>query len=199
LETNVNAILGKLGMSNARLKAEWESFVDGGLVLQGEGGATCIRAQGAETMRFLFEANPNEGFKSLDKIASGGEISRLILAFKVATPLPQRGNPPRQAVKLYIFDEVDSGIGGAIAYGVAKQIKALSQHAQVFLISHLQQMAAVADTHFLIGKQVIDGRAHVSIRRLEGDARVREVARMVAGDQITDRTLQFAAELTKKK
>jgi len=196
LETSINAILGKLGMPSARLKIEWESFADGGLVLQGERETICVRAQGAETMRFLFEANPSEGFKPLDKIASGGELSRLILAFKSAAPSSERGNGAR---KLYIFDEVDSGIGGAIAYAVAKQIKALSQRAQVFLISHLQQMAAVADTHFLIGKDVVDGRAHVSVRRLEGDARVREVARMVAGDQITDRTLQFAAELTKKK
>ena len=196
LEKNVNAILGKLGMVNARLRIEWETFTDGGLKLQGTDAPICVRAQGAETIRFLFEANPSEGFKPLDKIASGGELSRLILAFKSAAPSAPRGNGSK---KLFVFDEVDSGIGGSIAYAVAKQIKAISQRAQVFLISHLQQMAAVADTHYLIGKEVVDGRAHVGVRRLEGDARVREVARMVAGDQITDRTLQYAAELTKKK
>lgn len=196
LERNVNAILGKLGMINARLRIEWESFTDGGHSLPGPNGTICVRAQGAETIRFLFEANPSEGFKPLDKIASGGELSRLILAFKSAVPSGHRGNGSK---KLFVFDEVDAGIGGSIAYAVAKQIKAISQRAQVFLISHLQQMAAVADTHYLIGKEVIDGRAHVGVRRLDGDARVREVARMVAGDQITDRTLQYAAELTKKK
>lgn len=113
-----------------------------------------------------------------------------------ASPHTERGNGNN---KLYVFDEVDTEIGGAVAYAVAKQIKALAQHSQVFLISHLRQMAAAADTHFLMSKDTIDGRARVTIRRLEGDARVREVARMVAGDEITDRTLQFAAELTKKR
>jgi DNA repair protein RecN (Recombination protein N) len=196
LESDANKILGKLGMPSARLNIEWEPFADGGLAFLTGDGPVCVRSQGAETMRFMFEPNPSEGFKPLDKIASGGELSRLILAFKSVSPSVARSNGSR---RLYVFDEVDSGIGGSTAYAVAKQIKALAQRAQVFLISHLQQMAAVADTHFLIGKDVVDGRAHVTVRRLDGDARVREVARMVAGDQITDRTLQYAAELTRKK
>lgn len=198
LEQSVNAVLGKLGMPSAQLKVAWEPFIDGGLAIPSDHGVVHVHAAGSgcETMHFLFEANPNEGFKPLDKIASGGELSRLLLAFKSAFPHAERGNGDN---KLYIFDEVDAGIGGAVAYAVAKQIKTLAQHAQVFLISHLQQMAAAADAHFLISKDTVDGRARVTIRRLEGEARVREVARMVAGDEITDRTLQFATELTKKK
>jgi DNA repair protein RecN (Recombination protein N) len=101
--------------------------------------------------------------------------------------------------QLFVFDEIDSGIGGAVAYAVAKQIKNLAQHAQVFLITHLQQMAAAADTHYLISKNTTDGRARVKIERLDGPARVREVARMLAGDEVTDSSLDVAAELVNSK
>jgi DNA repair protein RecN (Recombination protein N) len=136
-------------------------------------------------------------------------LSRLLLAFKSVEI--EQGNGGRKRTNgnrhkngeppapLFIFDEIDSGVGGSVAYAVAKQIKNLAQHAQVFLITHLQQMAAVADTHYLISKHTVDGRARVKIERLDGQDRVREVARMVAGDEVTETTLEVAAELVNGK
>jgi DNA repair protein RecN (Recombination protein N) len=209
VETKLNDLLAGLGMPDARLKIKLTAHTDGGLSIVTDDGTSHIRQSGAESVRFTFEANPEEGFKSLDKIASGGELSRLLLAFK-SIEIGRRnggrkrpngngaknGDPPGQ---LFIFDEIDAGIGGAVAYSVAKQIKTLAQHAQVFLITHLQQMAAAADTHYLISKHTTDGRARVKIERLESQARVREVARMLAGDEVTDSTLDVAAELVNSK
>lgn len=200
LEKRANELLGVLGMKNARLKVEWTAVYDGGLEIQTTGEAMRVREFGTESVRFTFEANPNEGFKPLDKIASGGELSRVLLAFKsleIAGKNGGKGNG-QPAPPLYVFDEIDSGIGGATAYAVAKQIKELAKRTQVFLITHLQQMAAPADHHFRIAKETVDKRARVQIQSLDHDARVRELARMVAGDNITDSTLEFAAELTER-
>lgn len=200
LEKRANELLGTLGMKNARLKVEWTAVFDGGLEVRTDGDAMRVREFGTESVRFTFEANPNEGFKPLDKIASGGELSRVLLAFKsleISEKSGGKGNG-HPAPPLYVFDEIDSGIGGATAYAVAKQIKGLAKHTQVFLITHLQQMAAPADHHFQIAKQTVDKRARVQIQSLDHEARVRELARMVAGDSITDSTLEFAAELTER-
>jgi DNA repair protein RecN (Recombination protein N) len=209
LETRLNVLVGKLGMPEAKIKIETRAFTDGGLDVATDDGPMHVRKTGAEFVRFTFEANPKEGFKPLDKIASGGELSRLLLAFKSIeisrrNPERKRGNGDKKRngdhiAPLFVFDEVDSGIGGAVAYAVAKQIKTLAQNAQVFLITHLQQMAAAADSHYLIAKQTTDGRARVTVERLDDDARVRELARMVAGDEITASTLEVAAELANAK
>lgn len=192
LEKKINAILHELGMKDARLRLEWHEFHEGGLEVNGAQGTRRIHPIGAEAATFTLESNPNEGFKPLDRIASGGELSRVLLALKsVVMESARNGHRP-----LFVFDEIDSGIGGAVAYCVAKRIKALAKSGQVFLVSHLQQMAAAADIHFLIAKSTMDSRARVTIRRLDREERVREIARMVAGDEITDSTLQFAAELS---
>jgi len=192
LEGAVNAAIGSLGMADARLSVALDGHQEGGLAATGEGGTRFIHEDGAEEVRFLFEANPREGFKPLDKIASGGELSRLLLAFKSVTA-------PSGSGMLYIFDEIDAGLGGQTAHAVARQIKSLAGGGQVFLISHLQQLAAVADVHLRIAKKTAGGRARVSIEVLQGDERVAELARMVAGDQVTERTLEFAAELTRPR
>ena len=181
LEKKVDALLSTLGMSGARIQVEMTpTAID---------GTDAIGPNGAERIRFLFEANPAEGFKPLDKIASGGELSRLLLAFKTITGGPHDN-------RLYVFDEIDSGIGGETAHKVASRIADLSKHAQVFLVSHLQQMAAPADSHVQISKQTVRGRSKVRLRLLRGEERIGELARMVAGDRITERTLEYAAELT---
>ncbi len=200
LEKQANGLLETLGMKNARLKVEWTQVFEGGLEVHSDHGPMRVREFGTESVRFTFEANPNEGFKPLDKIASGGELSRVLLAFKSLEISEQNGGKSNghPAGPLYVFDEIDSGIGGATAYAVAKQIKSLAKHAQVFLITHLQQMAAPADHHFQIAKQTVDKRARVRIESLDHDARVHELARMVAGDSITDSSLEFAAELTER-
>lgn len=195
IETRINTVLEELGMKDARLRCEWIEFSEGGLCVAATQGLKSIHPVGAEAVTFTLESNPGEGFKPLDKIASGGELSRVLLALKsVGMDGSRNGHRP-----LFVFDEIDSGIGGAVAHSVAKRIKSLAKNGQVFLVSHLQQMAAAADTHFLITKDTRDNRARVAIRRLDAQERVREIARMVAGDRITDSTLQFAAELTNSK
>ena len=102
---------------------------------------------------------------------------------------------PENDVSFLVFDEVDSGIGGKVAYAVAKQLKALARHYQVFLISHLQQMASLADHHFQVVKKRSGGRVTTRIRLLDQKERVEEVARMMATEKITDATLKHAAEI----
>jgi len=192
LQAAVDAAISRLGMAEARVTVQLSPHADGGLAVTVDGVSSRIHENGAELVRFLFEANPKEGFKPLDKIASGGELSRLLLAFKSATASPDNG-------MLYIFDEIDAGLGGQTAHAVAQQIRALARESQVFLISHLQQLAAVADQHYRIIKKTTGGRARVTIMRIDGEERVRELARMVAGDTVTERTLEFAAELTRAR
>ncbi|HUU45138.1 MAG TPA: DNA repair protein RecN, partial [Acidobacteriota bacterium] len=184
----VNGALAGLGMSGARVRVDVVARTDGGITVGSDDGPIHVHESGADEVQFTFEANPKEGFKPLHKIASGGELSRLLLAFKNA--MPARGQS-----RLYIFDEVDSGIGGRTAALVAERIAELARGSQVFLISHLQQMAAPADQHCLIEKRTVRQRARVTLRNLTGDERVQELARMVAGDEVTERTLEFASEL----
>ncbi len=208
LAKSVNAVINRLGMTKASVKVELTPHAEGGIVIS----ETRIHDDGAEQVRFLFEANPAEGYKPLHKIASGGELSRLLLAFKSSTPSPSRHREERRSPKakeatkrslsappLYIFDEIDSGIGGQTAHAVASEIKALAKNSQVFLITHLQQLATVADAHYRITKKASAGRARVTVDHLEGDNRIRELARMIAGDDVTNRTLEFAAELAGTK
>lgn len=208
LAKSVNSIINRLGMTKASVKVDLTPHTEGGIVVSD----VRIHDDGSEQVRFLFEANPAEGYKPLHKIASGGELSRLLLAFKSATPSPSRHREERHSPKakeatkrslsapsLYIFDEIDSGIGGQTAHAVASEIKALAKNSQVFLITHLQQLATVADAHYRITKKTSAGRARVTVDHLEGDNRVRELARMIAGDDVTDRTLEFAAELAGTK
>lgn len=216
LAKSVNTVINRLGMTKASVKIDLSPHADGGIMISG----TRLHDDGGEQVRFLFEANPAEGYKPLHKIASGGELSRLLLAFKSSlvpsgmeatgkrkrgSPLPEgevvpsktgrvRGHSP-----LYIFDEIDSGIGGQTAHAVASEIRALAKDSQVFLITHLQQLATVADAHYRISKKTSGGRARVTVDHLEGDERIRELARMIAGDDVTDRTLEFAAELAGTK
>jgi DNA repair protein RecN (Recombination protein N) len=206
LSRAVNTVIARLGMTKASVKIDLSPHTDGGIVIS----ASRIHDDGAEQVRFLFEANPAEGFKPLHKIASGGELSRLLLAFKSAgfsSAVAAALEPPSRAKKrggsspaatnaaLYIFDEIDSGIGGQTAHAVAREIKALAKNSQVFLITHLQQLANVADAHYRISKKTVSGRARVTVDHLEDDHRIHELARMIVGDDVTDRTLEFAAEL----
>lgn len=205
LAAGANAVIQRLGMAKAAVRIDLTPHTEGGLLIDGHR----LHDTGAESAQFLFEANPAEGFKPLHKIASGGELSRLLLAFKSAVQdngtqraatKPRRGSTPAPtAAPLYIFDEIDSGIGGQTAHTVAREIKTLAADAQVFLITHLQQLATVADTHFRITKKTAAGRARVIVEPLTGDARIQELARMIAGDEVTDRTLELAAELASAK
>ena len=147
------------------------------------------RAAGAEMASFLFAPNPGEPEKPLEKIASGGELSRLQLAIRsVAAGRRGRG-------RTLVFDEVDSGIGGRVAEVVGKKLRDLAAHDQVLCVTHVPQIAALADWHFLAEKREARGRTVASVRLIEGRERVAEIARMLAGEKVPDTALKHARTL----
>ncbi|GFO69166.1 DNA repair protein RecN [Geomonas limicola] len=145
------------------------------------------RAYGFERAEFLFSPNPGEPPRPLAKVASGGELSRLMLALKQLHP--------ESEVPTLIFDEVDTGIGGATSALVGVKLKKVAGAQQVLAITHLPQVAAFADQHLRVEKAVSDGRTSTCVQRLEGEGRVAEVARMLGGAKITEKTLEHAREL----
>ncbi len=145
------------------------------------------RAAGLERVEFLFSPNPGEPPKPLSRIASGGELSRLMLALKQIHP--------ESDVPTLIFDEVDSGIGGATSALVGKKLKKVANRQQVLCITHLPQVAAFADHHFKVEKRVEGGRTTTAVALLAGEARVAEMARMLGGEKITSNTLAHAREM----
>ncbi|BCO09712.1 DNA repair protein RecN [Desulfolithobacter dissulfuricans] len=156
-----------------------------------ESDAENIQATGQDQVTFLFSANPGEEPKPLVKVVSGGELSRLMLAMKCLLAR-------RDQVETVVFDEVDAGIGGKAAEAVAGKISELAGHHQVFCITHLPQIAAYATAHYLVEKQVLEGRTSTSIRMLDGDSRVLELARMLGGNSLTDQTMAFARDLIER-
>jgi len=151
-------------------------------------GLDGIQSTGRDIVEFLFSANPGEPPKPLAKIVSGGELSRLMLAMKCLLAR-------RDQVDTVIFDEVDAGIGGQAAESVAEKIGELAGHHQVLCITHLPQIAAWADLHFKVEKQVENGRTRTVINALDEKARTQELARMLGGEHPTEQTLAFADEL----
>jgi len=145
-------------------------------------------ASGAEVVEFFFSANAGEPARPLTKIASGGEISRLMLAIKTALA-------GKAGVPTLIFDEVDVGLGGRAAAVMARKLAELAEHYQVVVISHLPQIAAAAAAHFRIEKVEADGRVITQVASLNRDQRIAEVARMLAGEEITDTAIANAREL----
>lgn len=140
---------------------------------------------GSDVVEFLFSANAGEDTKPLAKIASGGEISRVMLAMKSALA-------GRAGVPTLIFDEVDTGLGGAAAAAVGKKIRALGEHYQVLAISHLPQVASQANEQFRIQKDEVSGRVETSVVLLSEEERVSEIARMLAGDEVSEHAVANA-------
>ena len=149
-----------------------------------EGGS----AQGDEAVEFLVAANPGQEPRPLAKVASGGELSRISLAIQVITS-------KAAAVPTMIFDEVDSGIGGAVAEIVGKNLRALGRERQVLCVTHLPQVAAQADHQWSVAKVMANGAVRSSVAVLDSAARIEELARMLGGTQITATTRKHAAEL----
>jgi DNA repair protein RecN (Recombination protein N) len=144
--------------------------------------------QGLERGEFYLAPNPGEEPKPLAWIASGGELSRIMLALRRAAPDGE--SPP-----CLVFDEVDAGIGGIAATAVGEKLHKVAQELQVLCITHLPQVAAYADSHYRVEKREEGGRTFTALTRLRGDERVLEMARMLGGAQITERTLDHAREL----
>jgi DNA repair protein RecN (Recombination protein N) len=147
------------------------------------------RPSGLETASFLFAPNPGEPEKPVEKIASGGELSRLQLAIQSVAA----GRPGSR--RTLVFDEVDSGIGGRTAEVVGRKLRALSAGGQVLCVTHVPQIAALADRHFLAEKREVRGRTVAAVRRLEGQERVAEIARMLAGEKVPETAMKHARTL----
>ncbi|MEO8190535.1 MAG: DNA repair protein RecN [Acidobacteriota bacterium] len=147
------------------------------------------RESGAETAVFLFAPNPGEAEKPVEKIASGGELSRLQLAIQSVAG-KGRGQAPTM-----VFDEVDAGIGGRTAEVVGKKLLALAAHRQVLCVTHVPQIAALADRHFHAAKSEVGGRTVASVAALTGPGRVSEIARMLAGETVPETARKHAEAL----
>jgi len=147
-----------------------------------------LRSDGFDQVEFMLSPNVGEPLKPLAKIASGGELSRIMLALK--SILARSGS-----VEAVIFDEVDAGIGGATAEVVGEKLQALARFHQILCITHLPQIASKAQTHFQVKKQVIDGRTQTLIAELTEKERVEEIARLLAGREITPQALAHAREM----
>ncbi len=156
-------------------------------------------ASGFNKVEYLISANPGEPLGPVEHIASGGELSRVMLALKCSVAQPgsarRRAKPP--ARQTLVFDEIDAGIGGRAAEAVGRKLKALAQSAQVLCITHLPQIASFADHHYLIEKDQIAGRTRTSVRRLSGRERTQELARMLSGAQLTDTSIRHAEQMLK--
>ncbi|GCL70575.1 DNA repair protein RecN [Paenibacillus naphthalenovorans] len=147
-----------------------------------------LTRDGADQVEFLISANPGEPLRSLSKIASGGEISRVMLALKSIFARVDR-------IPVLVFDEVDTGVSGRAAQAIAEKMSKLSQSCQVFSITHLPQVACMADAHYRIHKTTDGDRTYTNVDDLGTDERIHELARMLGGVEVTEKTLQHAQEM----
>jgi DNA repair protein RecN (Recombination protein N) len=182
LEKAISRELSTLSFTTAEFKAEFAPV---------EKNLHEITPSGWDRVEFMFSANTGEPLKPLAKIASGGELSRLLLGLKCILAR-------RDQVGTVIFDEVDAGIGGQAAEDIALKIKQLSDHHQVLCITHLPQIAAKADEHFRVDKTLRNKRTRTEITLLDEENRVFELARMLAGDSVNEETMAFAKGLLRK-
>ena len=149
---------------------------------------TELSSTGADNVAFYMSANAGEALKPMSKVASGGELARIMLAMK--NVLAQQDN-----INTLIFDEVDTGVSGRAAQKVAQKLKSVSKHKQVLCVTHLPQLAALADTHMLIAKEERDGRTYTTVTPLDFEGRKQELARIIGGANITEITLKSAEEM----
>ncbi len=177
LGERIEAELRDLSMPGVRFRAELTD-------VQGRPG---FRADGCDEVRFLMSANAGAAPGRISKIASGGELSRIMLAMKSVLAAGD-------AVDTLIFDEIDAGVSGVAAQRVGEKMAALARHRQIICITHLPQIAAMADQHYAIRKTVRDGRTYTSVTPLDRDGRVRELARLHGGDIVTETALRAAEE-----
>ena len=152
------------------------------------GENTSYSANGFDDPEFMISTNPGEPVKPLGKVASGGELSRIMLAIKTVMA-------DADEIESLIFDEIDSGISGRTAQMVAEKMNVLGQKHQIICITHLPQIAAMADAHYQIQKQVHDNETHSDIYRLTEGESVLELARMLGGVEITDAVVNNAKEM----
>jgi DNA repair protein RecN (Recombination protein N) len=149
---------------------------------------------GADAVEFLISPNAGEELKPLERIASGGELSRVALALKTCTA-PSKAS--KQAPRTLVFDEIDAGVGGSAAEAVGRRLKKLASTSQVLCVTHLPQIAGFADHHYSVEKQTVKGRTLAAIEELTPAGRTREIGRMLSGERVTPEALRHAEQLLK--
>ena len=182
LERLVEKEIALLGMKKAAFKAEVRT------VPASLSDPSSVRDEGIDDVEFLISPNPGEELRPLRKIASGGELSRVMLALRSLG----KGTEPAKAL---IFDEIDAGIGGKTAEAVAEKLKSLARRHQVLCITHLPRIAASAAHHFRVEKSVERSRTFTTVKELTPEDRVEEIARLISGTQVTEASLQAAREM----
>jgi len=176
LEKRVETELAQLAMERAKFRVEitpapWSE-------------------SGADRVEFLVSANPGEEPRPLEKVASGGEISRIALALKTCLT-----GPKTPLIRTLVFDEVDAGVGGSAAEGVGRRLKKLAASSQVLCVTHLPQIASFADHHYVVEKREVRGRTVAEVEELDKAARTREIGRMLSGQKVTPEALKHAEQL----
>lgn len=186
LSDAISSELASLGMGQAKVTVELASLEGGPRELQVAGAR--LSPSGIDRAELLIAPNQGEEAKPLRKIASGGELSRSMLAIKRV--LADRG-----PANLYVFDEVDAGVGGAVAEVIGRKIREVARHSQVLCITHLPQISAYADAHYRVHKEIIDARTKSDIRLLSDSERLEEIARMLGGVEVTKQARAAAEQL----
>lgn len=177
LEERITEVIRELGMPQGQLRIDVHSDQE-----------RQPAPLGVDSVEFMVSANPGMPLRPLSRVASGGELSRVSLAVQVAATHGKR-------VPTMIFDEVDSGIGGAIAEVVGQKLRTLGGDRQILCVTHLPQVASQGHHHLLVEKRVSEGGTHSVVREIQGDERIPEIARMLGGVVITDQTLAHAQEM----
>ncbi|HEO65713.1 MAG TPA: DNA repair protein RecN [Spirochaetes bacterium] len=191
LESEIEKELKFLGMDKTLLKVEFRYVQDDNSFLKVSGKGVKIEEKGIDRVEFIFSANPGETPRPLNKIVSGGELSRVMLAIKtILTEMDE--------IDTLLFDEVDAGIGGETAFKVGKKITEIAKRRQVLCITHSPQIASQSEHHYLVEKLEQKGRTKTIIRKLDETTKVKEIARMLSGEELTEVSLQHAKELIDK-
>lgn len=190
LQDRIEIVVRQIGMENTRIKIMFGDF------LQNEGGGIELpnghfgRQNGIDKIELFVSTNPGEEFKPLAETASGGEISRIMLAIKSVLA-------EKDKIGVLVFDEIDIGISGRIAESVGRKIKELSQTHQVICVTHLPQIACFADKHFSVRKTVNNGSTSTEVHELSREERIIEIASLIGGENVTETVIKNAEEMLK--
>ena len=185
-ENGVEKELKLVALEKARFQVKIDS--PSATELTSDAGNSSFTVRGYDRIEFYFSANPGESPRALAKIASGGEASRVMLILKTVAKL-------REGDKTAVFDEVDVGIGGRVAEAVGRKLKSLAASQQVLCVTHQPQIASLADKHFVVEKSVQGKRTTINVRELDDLQRVDEIARMLAGEKVSETAIEHAREM----
>ncbi|WP_294364883.1 DNA repair protein RecN [uncultured Clostridium sp.] len=175
LEDSIKYELNYIGMEKSIIKIDIEN-------------TDTFNSRGFDEVTFLISTNPGEPLKALEKVVSGGELSRIMLAMKCVFV-------DKDAIPTLIFDEIDTGISGTVAKRVGEKMFEVSSKHQVLCITHLPQIAALSDCHYFVSKRVEDGKTFTEIKTLDKYEKIKEIAKMTSGDEVSDVTLENASEM----